>query len=276
MIQTYRASEFARQDARMDEDLPFASHGGLAVRHAFPLDGEYAFKLRLQRNSVGDTIRGIDDEQEIEVRLDHALVKRFKVGGAFKGPDPGVLIAIPEDDVEAKRLHTYRLTADKDLEFRLPVKAGTRLVGAAFTNMSASAWEGVPLRPRSIKSAVFSDDVGDPGVDTLEISGPYDPQPAEDTPSRQQIFVCRPAGPQRRGAVREEDSRRASPGARTAGPVTDADVAAAARPLQGRPSARAISKRASNARSKRCCRRRRSCSASNAIPPMPSRGRSTG
>ena len=39
-----------QQDARMSEDLPFATHGGLAVRHTFPLDGEYVFKLRLKRN----------------------------------------------------------------------------------------------------------------------------------------------------------------------------------------------------------------------------------
>lgn len=223
VIQVYRASEFARQDGRMHEDLPFASHGGLAVRHPFPLDGAYTIKLRLQRNSVGDTIRGIDDEQEIEVRLDHGLVKRFTVGGAYQGPDPGVLIAIPEDDVEAKKLHTYRLTADRDLEFRLPVKAGTRLIGAAFTNRSASAWEGVPLRPRSIKSAVFSDDMGDPGIDSVEISGPFDAQPPSDTPSRQRIFACRPS------AGRDDDacaSRILTALARRAyrRPVADADI----------------------------------------------------
>ena len=43
-IQVYRVSEFARQDARMGEDLPFATHGGMAVRHAFPLDGDYQFQ----------------------------------------------------------------------------------------------------------------------------------------------------------------------------------------------------------------------------------------
>lgn len=223
VTQVYRASEFARQDSRMSEDLPFASHGGLAVRHAFPLDGEYAFKIRLQRNSVGDMIRGIDDEQEVEVRLDHVSVKDFKVGGEFKGPDPGVLIAIPEDDLEASRLHTYRLSADKHLEFRMSVKAGTRLVGAAFTNMSASAWEGVPLRPRSIKSAVFSDDAGDAGIDSIEISGPYDAKAPGDTPSRQQIFTCRPV------ATRDQDActkKILSNLARRAyrRPVTDADV----------------------------------------------------
>jgi hypothetical protein len=220
----YRASEFAQQDARMNEDLPFASHGGMAIRHAFPLDGEYTFKIRLQRNLVGDTIRGIDDEHEIELRLDHALVKRFKVGGEFRGPDPGILIAIPEDDVEAKRLHTYRLTADNQLEVRFAVKAGTRLVGVAFTDVSPSAWEGVPLRPRSIKNAVFSDDAGDPGVDTVEISGPHNARVPDETASRQQIFTCRPTGKASEepcatkilGTLARRAYRR---------PVTDADVA---------------------------------------------------
>ena len=33
--------------------------------------------------------------------MDRALVKQFKVGGKFKGPDPGIIIAISEDDLEA-------------------------------------------------------------------------------------------------------------------------------------------------------------------------------
>ena len=48
-IQTYRVPTDARQQSRMGEDLPFATHGGLAVRHTFSLDGEYVFKLRLRR-----------------------------------------------------------------------------------------------------------------------------------------------------------------------------------------------------------------------------------
>src|SRR6185295_15006237 len=78
VIQVYTVPEFAEQDARMGEDLPFATHGGLAVRHTFPLDGEYVFKLRLQRPIEG-TIKGIEDEHELELRLDHALLKRFRV-----------------------------------------------------------------------------------------------------------------------------------------------------------------------------------------------------
>ena len=99
-----RSASRRRSDARMSEDMPFATHGGLAVRHAFPLDGEYVFKLRLKRNGTVSTIEGIEeDEHQIEVRVDHALVKQFKIGGKFKGPDPGVLIAVPEDDIEGQQ-----------------------------------------------------------------------------------------------------------------------------------------------------------------------------
>jgi hypothetical protein len=192
VIQVYSASQFGRQDSRMGEDLPFGTHGGLAVRHAFPLDGEYTFKLRLQRNTVGNTIRGIDDEHQIEMRLDRGLLKTFKIGGRYRGSDAGILIAIPEDEIEMQKLHTYRLDADKELEFRMPVKAGTRLVAAAFTDTAPWESEAVPLRPRSIKASIFSDDAGDPGLDSIEISGPHNAKAPADTPSRHHIFACRP------------------------------------------------------------------------------------
>ena len=43
----------------MSEDLPFGSRGGLAVRHHFPLDGEYVIKIDLSRNLDGAQIRGV-------------------------------------------------------------------------------------------------------------------------------------------------------------------------------------------------------------------------
>ena len=37
------------QTERLGEDFPLGSRGGIAARHYFPVDGEYVFKLRLQR-----------------------------------------------------------------------------------------------------------------------------------------------------------------------------------------------------------------------------------
>jgi cytochrome c5 len=190
IMQVYTVG-FAKQDARMSEQMPFATHGGLAVRHPFPLDGEYVFRLHLKRNVTVLNILGIEeDEHQIEVRVDHALVKRFKVGGRFKGPDPGVLIAVPEEDADGARVHDYRMNADKELEIRVPIKGGVRLVSAAFTDVKPALLEGVPERPQSLKGSGGGSEIG---IDALDIAGPFDAKPAENTPSRRRIFVCRPA-----------------------------------------------------------------------------------
>ena len=215
-IQTYRLPTGTRQEARMGEDLPFATHGGLAARHAFSLDGDYLFKIRLQRGDVGGTIRGNIAEREyhVELRIDHALVERLTVGARFEGQVKYTLsgggIAPPDDDLVHQRIGLYNQTADEDMEVRLPVKAGTRLVSAAFTDVAPSASRGV----------------GDnmvAGVQSLEIHGPYGGEIPEETPSRQRIFVCRPSGPQD-----EEPCARTimSTLARRAyrRPVTDADT----------------------------------------------------
>ncbi len=187
MTQVYRVEFGTKQDKRLDEEMPFSTHGGLAVHHTFPLDGEYVFKLRMQRNQTVGTIEGLEEDvQQIELRVDHGLVKRFRIGGEFKGPDPGVLIAVPESDAAGQRVHNYRLNADRELEIRIPVKAGTKLVTAGFTDSLPSPSEDIP------KPTITIED-GDVGIDVLEISGPFNGKTPEDSASRKQIFTCRPA-----------------------------------------------------------------------------------
>jgi len=177
VMQVYKVG-YERRDLRAGEAMPFATHGGVAVRHTFPLDGEYVFAIRLKRNETIETIDGIaEDEHQIEVRVDHSLIRRFAIGGRYPGPDPGQLIAVPEDDVAGQRLHEYRMTADHELEVRVPIQAGTRLVSVAFTDSAPSP----------------SMTTDQPGVDMVYISGPFNGTVPEDTPSRQRIFTCRPA-----------------------------------------------------------------------------------
>ena len=40
---------YLRQTERLGEDFPLGTKGGVAASHYFPVDGEYVFKLRLQR-----------------------------------------------------------------------------------------------------------------------------------------------------------------------------------------------------------------------------------
>ena len=176
IMQVYKVG-YERRDVRASEDMPFATHGGLAVRHTFPLDGDYVFAIRLKRNETIETIDGIaEDEHQIEVRVDHALIKQFPIGGRYPGPDPGRVIAVPEDDVEGQRLHEYRMTADHELEIRVAVNAGTRLVSVGFTDAAPSP--------------AGASDV--PGIDMLYISGPFDGTVPDDTLIRRRIFSCRP------------------------------------------------------------------------------------
>ena len=99
-------------------------------------------------NGGGGGVIGIgEDDHEIEIRIDHELVQRWNVGGEFPGPDPGILIPIPEDDVEGIRLHEYRLNADRGLEVRVPIEAGQRLVTVAFTDSNPTPFAGAYGRP---------------------------------------------------------------------------------------------------------------------------------
>jgi hypothetical protein len=190
----YRVPFGSKQNERMGEDEPFATHGGLAVHHTFPLDGEYLFRMRLKRNSTTDSIEGIDEDvSQIELRVDYGLVKRFDIGGEFKGPDRGYILALPEGDVEGNKFHNYRMHADNALEIRVPVKAGTRLVAVGFTNSEPSPFDNGD--PGSFNA--YGDNAI--GISTLEILGPFDGKAPQDTPSRRQILICKPA------SAREEE-----------------------------------------------------------------------
>ena len=119
-VQTHTVPYTLWQDGRMSEELPFGSRGGLAVRHHFPLDGEYVIRLSLQR-AYGNHIRGLGEANDIELRLDRRRITQFTVGGAGE--------RAPWDAVSRPTL--YEQTADERLEVRVNVKAGIRLVSAA-------------------------------------------------------------------------------------------------------------------------------------------------
>jgi hypothetical protein len=222
VMQMYKLEFGSKQETRMNEDMPFATHGGLSVRHTFPLDGEYRFSTRLKRDGIVSTIDGIEAEHEIEVRIDHALVKRFTIGGKFPGPDPGVLIAAPEEDKEGQQLHDYRVNADNELDLRVPVKAGTRLVTVAFTDSAPSPETAPPAG-----AGPFGGGGGAvrtlPGVDMFYISGPFDGQTPTETPSRRKIFICQPtAAAAEEGCARKIIATLARRAYRR--PVTDAEI----------------------------------------------------
>src|SRR3989440_4594614 len=83
-LERYEIPLFVMQDDRQSEDLPFGSRGGIAIRRDFAVDGEYLIKVRLQRQ-YQDYIKGMGWPQQLDVRLDGTLIRRFTVGGGAQG-----------------------------------------------------------------------------------------------------------------------------------------------------------------------------------------------
>ena len=222
---TYSASKTLFQDNRMSEDLPFGSRGGMAIRHQFPLDGEYRIKVRLMRNYV-DYVRGLRDPQRLDVRLDGARVKTFVVGG--ERPGAAAPVSYGGNISGSAEWEAYAISADKDLELRFKASAGLRVVGVSFVRTPGEP-EGV-LQPAQTGYALAVDETRSspsglegPAVESVTIDGPYEMTGPGDTPSRRAIFSCRPSG------ARDEEAcakRILSRLARRAyrRPVTDGDV----------------------------------------------------
>ena len=217
VISTYDVPLNLVQNDRRSEDLPFGSRGGAAVRHHFPVDGEYRIKVRLQTNYVG-YVRGIDDAHRIEFRLDGRRLREFTFGGEAPGLPAPISFAgniRGTDDWE-----DYTLHADDPLELTIPVSAGPHSIGVSFPR---ETWEeeGV-LQPRQTGFALAINEMPDsnPALASVEITGPLRVDGPGDTPSRRRLFSCMPApdalDAEARACAREI-LNASSPDARTAG-----------------------------------------------------------
>jgi hypothetical protein len=183
------------QEDRQNEDLPFGSRGGMAIRYDFPVDGEYLIKVRLRRQ-YQDYVMGMGWPQQLDMRLDGALVKRFTVGGGATGRPAAASYAgdgepgFAGDESWEKYMQT---DADAGLDVRLPVTAGPHLIGVSFVR---ELWEPEGLPQPLQRGRVLTNDqiyMGYASVGSVSVSGPHSVRgPARDTPSRRAIFVCEP------------------------------------------------------------------------------------
>jgi mono/diheme cytochrome c family protein len=187
-VETYEVPKYLYQDTQMSPDLPFGTRGGVAIRHNFPLDGEYEVQVRLHRNHR-EFIRGLAEPHQLDVRLDGATVHRFTVGGEIKGKSAPVFSTAAQGDIPQE---LYERSADDALNVRFQAQAGSRLVGVAFLD-EALVTEG-PLQQRMTQYDFTQYKGGKPAVASVTISGPYDAKGAGETPSRQRVFICTPSG----------------------------------------------------------------------------------
>ncbi|HLX46623.1 MAG TPA: DUF1592 domain-containing protein [Bryobacteraceae bacterium] len=157
------------RNERAGDDLPFDSRGGVDFKRYFPLDAEYLIQIKMK-------------------------------------PDPQIAAA---EGIEKPAL----------FELRLPLKAGLHAVGVTFPRDSSKEENELPPGARRPPPAAGmkdskperTDDMdlwldntrlkrfgvphgsADPEVADVMVGGPYSATGRGNTPSREKIFVCRPA-----------------------------------------------------------------------------------
>ncbi|HYR85765.1 MAG TPA: DUF1592 domain-containing protein [Terriglobia bacterium] len=161
MVNIHRLHPEQWQDVRIDE-LPFGTRGGLAVRSYFPVDADYNIEI--------DVAGAAREANQIEITVDGERMQLIPVGGNPAGGRGG----------------RGRAPAAGPLEFRIPVKAGPRLVGVTFIEHNQTRDEET-LRPRMRSRGT------QPAIGGVTISGPYNVSGPGDSPTRRRIFLCKPA-----------------------------------------------------------------------------------
>ena len=174
------------------EGLPFGTRGGILIKHQFPADGEYTFKVKGVTGYFQAVLGGITGEQ-LEVTVDGERVKLF--------------------DWDKEIANT---TGNGRSTPRIPIKAGP-----------AHGRRDVPRHQRppghGAEPAVPADDEHaglDSGLHVLSARRPggdrrsVQRQGRGDTASRRKIFACRPARARARGSARAR--ARSSPRSRSA------------------------------------------------------------
>src|SRR5437867_876900 len=163
------------------EGLPLGTRGGTVVRHIFPADGEYKLAARLFRGiEEGYTgVEGNDTPHTFVITIDGGEVFSTTIGG-------------PKDHEEqGKSLTEMQPVVDARMTTRVKVTAGPHDVG--FT------WRERPAQRQDVWEPALRDSQeihmvgGLPKIRTAMIEGPYNVTGVSATPSRDSIFVCRPA-----------------------------------------------------------------------------------
>src|SRR6185436_15786518 len=166
---TYRAASDASQNHRL-EGMPFGTRGGIVARHNFPADGEYTFSI--QNFGVGSFIPG----EQLELTIDGERAHLFKYQGV--GTSQGM-----------------SGEGDGSLDVTIPVKAGSRTVGATFlaTNYRPSLDTIRQYDRKSLENNTIPQLQYYPAIGFIRIQGPFNAQRPDDSASRRKVFSCHPA-----------------------------------------------------------------------------------
>src|SRR5688572_10788981 len=208
----YGISREFTQLAHID-GLPFGTRGGLKVRHVFPADGFYKLYGRLVRG-VEEGYAGVEGQEQPEtfvVTVDGEEVYSAEIGG-------------PKDHaVQVKDMNEAKKLVDDKMTGRVFVTAGPHEIGYTWKDRPSNRQDvWVP----SLRDSQEVHMVGGLGrLKTVGVEGPYEVKGISMSPTRERIFVCKPASASEETACASRIftnlTRRAY-----RRPVTEADVEA--------------------------------------------------
>jgi Protein of unknown function (DUF1592)/Protein of unknown function (DUF1588)/Protein of unknown function (DUF1587)/Protein of unknown function (DUF1595)/Protein of unknown function (DUF1585) len=179
---SYRVPFDITQDHHL-EGLPIGTRGGVAVEHNFPADGEYVLSGRLVRG-VEEGYHGLeghDRPSEFLVLVDGQTVFTSQVGTK---EDHELSVA------EGINVAAFAIDA-KMTSPHIRITAGPHEVMFTWREQTAreqNAWE-----PGLRATQEIHNPSGMPRLEDGIIEGPYNVTGVSETPSREKIFVCRPA-----------------------------------------------------------------------------------
>ena len=189
----YRIPFDVTQDYHLD-GLPLGTRGGALVHHNFPADADYVLSARLfigvEEGLFG--VEGHDRPHEFLVLVDGKTVYSSEIGGKEEhelGVEKGVNPI--RDEVDAK------LTSPP-----IHITAGPHEV--AFTWRERTPEEQNAWEPGLRASLEVHNPSGMPRIETTVIEGPYEPTGISDTPTRERLFVCKPASAAEESACAEK------------------------------------------------------------------------
>jgi hypothetical protein len=150
--------------------MPFGTRGGAVFNHHFPVDAEYIVRADLVERGGRMFGANAGKTEQLEVTLDGQRV---------------LLADLAEYKVE------------DGAALRIPVKAGSHTIGAAFIKKNHAPVEDViqPFDFSLFEPAVDGDPDWTfvPHLASMSVTGPFAVTGVGDTVTRQRIFVCRPA-----------------------------------------------------------------------------------
>lgn len=171
LVETYHVPATFSQTSHVD-GAPYGTRGGLVVRHNFPADGEYSFRITLYFTTNTLLFGTYSKGEQIEVAVNGERVALLDVNPRMK----------VDDDLRTPPIR---------------LKAGQQTISAAFVQRASGPPDDFVMPYEQTLEDLFAGQIQGltalPHVRDLGINGPYHVTGVSDTQSRRKVFVCRPA-----------------------------------------------------------------------------------